>query len=392
MNAERKHIIGFIKIFSMIALVSLTSNSVFGLGTEEFGDRPIEISCDWYDGVAEVANSPGRVYSRWVNGGEIFCYKSDTKAFNKALKKFADISAPRRRLIIRKEVGIEKSFHGKEISFDWKLEFTGGISRTVLLHRKGMNAKEIYPSIAVFLGSGNIKLGELTIPAGIDVVISQGVKADAKLGKKVEKAEKWKQAAAKWQQFIEPYLEKIRKDDSEPSINCVEIRSELIARYLPQHRIYAIETAKYNRPSLFAVSIEGEITNLSKGRWSTRPDDKYIQIGHPTLLSFLKEQNIIVSDANAAVLVAKLYEDLSTASKAVFSLKFNTDNFRIFDKRLYGSVYHDVDWDYSAEKQENIWLVRKNYVGKKVCLAYDSKLEIVLDEKQRFQDIRKSLW
>jgi len=91
-------------------------------------------------------------------------------------------------------------------------------------------------------------------------------------------------------------------------------------------------------------------------------------------------------------LVAKLYEDLSTASKAVFSLKFNTDNFRIFDKRLYGSVYHDVDWDYSAKKQENIWLVRKNYVGKKVCLAYDSKLEIVLDEKQRFQDIRKSLW
>jgi len=156
-------------------------NSASGLGTEEFGDRSIEISCEWYDGIAAVAKSPGRVYSRWVNGGEIFCFKSNTEAFNEVLRKFASISAPVRRLIIRSEIGIQKSFQGKEISFDWKLNVTGGISRSVLINRKGMNAIELYPSITVFLGSGNTKLDELNVPAGVDVIISESVKADANL-------------------------------------------------------------------------------------------------------------------------------------------------------------------------------------------------------------------
>lgn len=374
----------------MVFSGGLFINSAFGLGTEEFGDRPIEISCDWYDGVAEVAKSPGRVYSRWVNGGEIFCYRSDTKAFNEALKKFAAISALRRRLIIRKEVGIQKSFHGKEISFDWKLDFTGGISRSVLINRKGMNAKELYPSITVFLGSGNIKLDELDVPAGIDVIISESVKADPNLLKEIKAIDRWRQAEEKWQAFIEPYLEKIRKEDSDTSINCVEIRSELISEKLSKHRIYAIETRKFKRPSLFAVSINGRIIDLSKGGLSISANDKYIS--HPTLASFLKEQNIIVSDANAAVSVSKLFEDLSTASETVFNLKFNTANFKILDKRLYPSIYQDADWHYSAEKQENIWTVKKNYVGKKDCLAYASKFEIILDEKDRFQGIWRTPW
>jgi len=202
--------------------------------------------------------------------------------------------------------------------------------------------------------------------------------------------DRWRQAEEKWQAFVEPYIEKIRKEDSDESIDCVEIRSELISKYLPEYRIYAIETVKFSRASLFAVSTNGEITDLTKGGWSKEADDKYIS--HPTLASFLKEQNIIVSDANAAVSVAKLFEDLSTASKTVFDLKFNTVNFRIFDKRLYPSLHQDTEWRYSVEKQENIWIVKKNYVGKKDCLAYASKLEIILDEKDRFQGIRRLLW
>jgi len=383
---NRKIILLLFVLFSC----GLSVNSTSGLGMEEFGDRPIEISCEWYDGVAAVAKSTGRVYSRWVNGGEIFCFKSNTKTFNEVLKKFASISAPQRRLIIRGEVGIGKSFDGKEISCDWKLNVVGGISRSVLIHEKGMKAKELYPWITVFLGSGNIKLDELDVPAGIDVTISESIKADANLLKAVNEIDKWRQAEEKWRAFVEPYLEKIRKEDSEPRIDCVEIRSELISEKLSKHQIYAIETRKFQRPSLFAVSMEGEITGLSEGSLSRRANDGYIS--NPGLMSFLKEQNILVSDSNAAISATRLFEELSTASKTVFDLKFNTANFKILDKRLYQSIYQDADWHYSAEKQENIWIVKKNYVGKKDCLAYASKLEIVLDEKDRFQGIWRTPW
>jgi hypothetical protein len=368
----------------------LSVDSAFGLGTEEFGDRPIEISCEWYDGVAQVAKSPGRVYSRWVNGGEIFCYKSDTKGINKVLKRFAAVSAPRRTLIIRKEKGIQKSFHGKEISFDWKLEVVGGISRAVLLHQKGMKAKELYPSITLFLGNRNIKLDELDVPAGIDVTISESVKADADLLKVVNEIDKWRQAEEKWQAFVEPYLEKIRKEDSDPSIGCVEIRSKLISEILSRHRIYAIETRKFKRPSLLAVSIEGEITDLSKHSMSRRASDNYVS--YQSIANLLEKQNIVVSDANAAVSVTQLFEDLSGGSRTVFDLKFNTAGFGILDKRLYRSICQDLDWDYSAEKQENIWIVKKNYVGPKTCLAYASSFEIIIDEKDRFEGIWRTPW
>ena len=47
------------KIILLFVLFScgLFVNSTSGLGTEEFGDRSIEISCEWYDGVAAVAKS-----------------------------------------------------------------------------------------------------------------------------------------------------------------------------------------------------------------------------------------------------------------------------------------------------------------------------------------------
>lgn len=368
----------------------LSVSSAFGLGTEEFGDRPIEISCEWYDGVAAVAKSPGRVYSRWVNGGEIFCYRNDTNGFNEALRKFAAISAPRRRLTIRKEVGIEKSFDGKEISFDWKLEVVSGISRFVLLSEKGMKAKELYPSITAFLGRGNIKLDELAVFAGVDVAVSQSVKADANLAKAVSAIDKWRQAEEKWQAFVEPCLEKIRKEDSDPSIRCVEIRNKLISEILPRHRVYAIETRNFKRPSVFAVSIKGEITDLGKGSISARASDNYVS--YDSVADFLEKQNIVVSDTNAAVSVTQLFEDLSAASRTVFDLKFNTAGFGILDKRLYRSICQDVDWDYSAEKQGNIWVVKKNYVGPKSCLAYASRFEVIVDEKDRFEGIWRTPW
>ena len=46
----------------------------------------------------------------------------------------------------------------------------------------------------------------------------------------------------------------------------------------------------------------------------------------------------------------------------------------------------------SAEKQENIWIVKENYVGPKNCLAYASRFEIILDEKDRFEGIWLTPW
>ena len=152
---------------------------VYALGTENFGDRPIEISCDWYDGVAVVAQSPGMIYSRWVNGGEDFYYKADTSTFNNALQKFAAISSPVRSLVIEAGPGTVKSLQGdKEFTFDWKLDVASGIYLHMLISDNTMKKDQMYPSITLFLGSGSINLEQLNIPAGIDVIISDSIRKD----------------------------------------------------------------------------------------------------------------------------------------------------------------------------------------------------------------------
>ena len=359
---------------------------VFALGMENFGDRPIEISCDWYDGVAAVAQSPGLVYSRWVNGGEIFCYKDDTNSFNNVLQKFVAVSSPVRRLVIEAGPGTIKSLQGdKEFAFDWKLHVVSGIHLSMLIGDNIARKDEIYPYLTLFLGSDNIDIEQLNIPAGIDVVIAESVSKDPAMSTKIKKLTVWIDALAKWRQFVQPHLEKIRKDTNDPTVNCIEIRSWQISQYLPRHRIFAIETTKYPFSNLFAVSVAGEIKDLSKQMLDLSNDNK--RLSYPSISLFLRSRKIKIADANTAISVIKLTEEIFSAAKNVARLKLDTNYFTVFDNRLYPGSCEGDNWQYTAERQDLEWVIKKNFFGQPTCLAYRHTYGISVDQNDLFQDL-----
>ena len=364
---------------------------VYALGTENFGDRPIEISCDWYDGVAVVAQSPGMVYSRWVNGGETFFYKADTNTFNNVLQKFAAVSSPIRRLVIESGPGTIKSLQGdKEFPFDWKLDVASGIYLYMLISDNTMKKDQMYPSVTLFLGSGSINPEQLNIPAGIDVAIADSVRKDPVLFAKVQKQACWVDALDTWRQFVQPYLEKTRKDLNDSTINCVEIRSQQISWYLPKHRIFVIETTSFSHSSLysnlFAVSVTGEITDLSKPMWASSQADK--RLDYPSISSFLRHQRIRITDADTAISVVKLTQELFSAAKTVVRIKLDTNYFAVFDDRLYPSGCKEDYWQYTAEKQTTEWIVKKKFIGPRTCLAYSQTYGVSVDQN----DLVQSVW
>jgi hypothetical protein len=358
----------------------------FAMATENFGDRPIEISCDWYDGVAVVAQSPGMVYSRWVNGGESFYYKADTNAFNNVLQKFAAVSSPIRRLVIESGPGTVKSLQGdKEFPFDWKLDVASGIYLDVLIDGNTMKKDLMYPSVTLFLGSGSINPEQLNIPAGVDVVIADSVRKDPVLFAKVQKLACWVDALDKWLQFVQPYLEKTRKDLNDPTINCVEIRGQRISRYLPKHRIFVIETTSFSHSNLFAVSVTGEITDLSKPMLAFSQVDK--RLDYPSISSFLRHQHIRITDADTAISVVKLTQELFSAAKTVVRIKLDTNYFAVCDDRLYPSVCKEYYWQYTAEKQTTEWIVKKKFIGPPTCLAYSATYGVSVDQNDLVQKV-----
>ncbi len=363
----------------------------FALGTENFGDRPLEISCDWYDGVAEVAKSPGLVYSRWINGSEIFCYKADADEFNEVLQKFAAISSPVRRLYFEAGPGTIKSLMGeKEFAFNWKLQVISGIHLSMIIGDNIERKDENYPCLTLFLDDNDINVERLNIPAGIDVIISERVGNDPLMSSKIKKLACWADVAEKWRQFICPHLDKIRNETGDLTVNCIEIRSPEISKYLTKHRIFAIETTKPRLSNLFAVSVSGKITDLSKEMLG--PSDSEHRLKYLSISQFMRVQEIKIAGADSAIAVVKLAEQLFSAPRKICRLKLDSNYYTVFDSRPYSSGCKENDWQYNAQRQEGEWLIKKNPVSPSQCHAYQKSYRITVDQNDLVREIWGSGW
>ncbi|MCC6490018.1 MAG: HEAT repeat domain-containing protein [Candidatus Hydrogenedentes bacterium] len=148
-------------------LCAVTSVAVHAaaLGTEDFGDEPLAAPnyAEW-PRILPLLNQPGRVYHSWVNGNEHFYYKGDTEALNNALAGFAATDAEVHEVILRPTAGIVKSFHGKEVAFDWLVHIQGGLSKHL-----GADSPvfDRFPTLTVFLGDMDIELDEISVPEGV---------------------------------------------------------------------------------------------------------------------------------------------------------------------------------------------------------------------------------
>src|SRR5262249_46239193 len=91
------------------------------------GNAPMVKQPGWAEGVIDVVNLESRVCAVWVNGNETFYYRSDARALNEALRKYAAIKADERRIVLLPGQKQAQSLDKKVIEFNWQLHVPSGI-------------------------------------------------------------------------------------------------------------------------------------------------------------------------------------------------------------------------------------------------------------------------
>lgn len=357
-------------------VVCVISSGSLSLGQTEGG----KAARDWREGLSWVRDCPRMVHSAQAAGGEDLYFKGDTGAFNEFLEMLGDLKLPEYRITVKQDYGKISNKH-----FDWVLHIP---NETLGNGERQGAANQAYPAVTVYATVGGIRLGEVMLPQGADVSVSRSEQKDYwGIAEGVETAMNWAAARRKWREFIGSYLAKVRQEENNPSIQWVEMRSELVEKYLPRHRIYLVETMRASLSSIFAVSISGQITGLWSGKWSS-PDGKE-HFRNRTLSDFLQAQNMTIPDVNTAIGIARLTEEISGAPGAATMLRRSTGNFTIFDKRLYNFWRQDENWRHEAKREEGYWLVTRKYVGPPAMIIAPPRWEIVVDKDDRFVEIRR---
>jgi hypothetical protein len=91
------------------------------------GNAPVVNQPEWSKGVVDVVNLKSRIYSVWCNGNEDFYYSGDARALNEAIRKYSEVRAGVRRLILLPGTGNTQTINGKPIRIDWQLNVPSGI-------------------------------------------------------------------------------------------------------------------------------------------------------------------------------------------------------------------------------------------------------------------------
>jgi len=361
-------------ILSVVVVCVISSGSA-SLGQTETG----EASRDWREGLSWVRDCPRMVHSGRAAGSEDLYFKGDTAAFNEFLEMLGDLKLPEYRITVKQDYGKISNKH-----FDWVLHIP---NETLGNGERQGAANQAYPAVTVYATVGGIRLGEVMLPQGADVSVARSEQKDYwGIAEGVETAKKWAAARRKWREFVGSYLSRVRQKEDNPSIQWVEMRSELLEKYLPRHRIYLVETTRLSVSSIFAVSISSDITDLGNGRWSS-PDGKE-RFRNRNLSDFLQAQKMTIPDVNTAAGIARLTEEISSAPGAATMLRQNTSNFTIFDKRLYNVWRKDENWRHEAKREEGYWLVTRKYVGPPAMIIEPPRWEIVVDKDDLFVEIR----
>jgi hypothetical protein len=152
----------------LLALVPpLTAPSGPPLGEEAFGNAPVEANEQWAPGVLAVANDEHRVYRRWVNGDEEFCFRGDAPAVNSALAAYARIEADVAEVVLLPTPGLTRSFEGQEVRYDWRLFAPSGLLLAMTRRAGQASAYRPYATLTVHFDGKGFALGDLELPAGV---------------------------------------------------------------------------------------------------------------------------------------------------------------------------------------------------------------------------------
>jgi hypothetical protein len=113
-----------IAVSAAVLLFAIPATAL-ALSFESFGNAPLGKRPGWPEGLLDVVNMDSRVYSLWGGLAEIptFYYQGEVRALNEAIRKFAAVKLPERKLVLLPGRGKTHSFAGKPIDFDWRLHW-----------------------------------------------------------------------------------------------------------------------------------------------------------------------------------------------------------------------------------------------------------------------------
>jgi len=194
-------------------------------------------------------------------------------------------------------------------------------------------------------------------------------------------AKMWDEAEAKFKEYCKSI---------DPDLHYAIVRSERLEKLLPGFRVYVpiADVHLIGKSDLFLVDRQGKVSDLGEAVWTGDNPSKSFQV--KKIAAFLKLRRIKVANADDAIEVAKLFEELVQAPGYVSFLRDNTNHFTVFDKRFIERSYGPrSDYQYSATPRDGGWRVKVDYVGPPAMIQAPPKYEIDLDERQRFSDLRQ---
>ncbi len=286
-------------------------------------------------------------------------------------------------------LGKVESFHGKEIVFDWRLD--------IIRLGKEQTKKDLYPKITCYIGKDGLVFKDIIVPDNIETVVSDEFRNQLGGKWEYEEALKWRIAKRKWGEFIEPYLAKQcnrlkktwPKGKEIPIGSYVEFQSPLVKKFLPDYKIYIIETNIISVSNLFAVSTEGKVFDLKGGVFSSMsgPTGTF---KNEMFSDFIRAQQIVVSDENSAMETGKFIEELVFSPRRWGFIKGNSNNFKIFKTRIFAKsgTVDDPDWKWYSEKCDNGWIVSRRFVGPPTTSTIrPPRWKLILNDKNRIIEV-----
>lgn len=201
--------------------------------------------------------------------------------------------------------------------------------------------------------------------------------------------DEWHQAEATFLAYITPLINKSRKDLDDPNLQWAEFKSDLLRKYCPNLRLFVRDRAYAGSPKIWILSRDGKILDLGEGTW--RGDNTIEQFRVKEVTDFVRARKIRIENAEDAIEVAKLVEEIQGAPSYVGFLRINTEDYSVFDKAFLTHHYGpQSNWKYTAQQSNEGWTVKVQYVGPPSMVRAPPTYEIYVDGKKNFEDIRMS--
>jgi|GEM_PF-3195656 len=346
---------------------------------------------EWREAANAIAASQAQVWSVKSDGREQHYYTGDEGKLGEFLKLYVAMPQPAHLLIIDGKWNAINDQPVEPFRYDWMLRVPSGTAAENGVRpreEKGSDPLFQYPSVHVSANSDRIIWQYLVIPESLKIVpLAEDAatdKAKSTVGSIMDAAA-WSKAMAAWNECAAKRLEEIRKEERDPSRQWMEMRSSELSKWLPEYRVFAFEVNRVGRASIYALDKSGAIVSLGSGEWSGKEREPF---RNPDLAAFLKTAGLKVTNADEAVSVAKLVEDISSAASTIGFLKINTKDFRVLDRRIYGMLDSGQrDWKYTAEKEKDGWAVKKEYIGPPASVMMPFEQHLVIDANDVLTDV-----